>query len=133
MARRHKRKFARVESSMNATPLADVSLSLLLGFLVITPIILQTLATQLPQAGGVASGQVRQDPRVVLTAEGEILINDKKVSEKELPARLKELFPPEADVERRVVFAGSGEVPYRDVINLLDLLKENGVETIGIR
>ena len=133
MARRHKRKFARVESSMNATPLADVSLSLLLGFLVITPIILQTLATQLPQAGGVASGQVRQDPRVVLTAEGEILINDKKVSEKELPARLKELFPPEADVERRVVFAGSGEVPYRDVIRVLDLLKENGVETIGIR
>lgn len=118
---------------MNATPLADVSLSLLLGFLVITPIILQTLATQLPQAGGVSSGQVRQDPRVVLTAESEILINDKKVSEEELPARLKELFPPEADVERRVVFTGSGEVPYRDVIDVLDLLKENGVETIGIR
>ena len=118
---------------MNATPLADVSLSLLLGFLVITPIILQTLATQLPQAGGVASGQVHQDPRVVLTAESEILINDKKVSEEELPARLKELFPPEAAVERRVVFTGSGEVPYRDVIDVLDLLKENGVETIGIR
>ncbi len=133
MARRHSRKFARVESSMNATPLADVSLSLLLGFLVITPIILQTLATKLPQAGGVASGQVRQDPRVVLTAEGEILINDQEVSEEELPARLEELFPPEADVERRVVFTGSGEVPYRDVIGLLDLLKENGVETIGIR
>ena len=118
---------------MNATPLADVSLSLLLGFLVITPIILQTLATQLPQAGGVAAGQVRQDPRVVLTAEGEILINDKKVSEEELPARLEELFPPEADAEHRVVFTGSGEIPYRDVIRVLDLLKENGVETIGIR
>ena len=133
MARRHRRKFARAESSMNATPLADVSLSLLLGFLVITPIILQTLATQLPQAGGAASGQVRQDPRVVLTAESEILINDKKVSEEELPARLEEFFPPEADVERRVVFTGSEEVPYRDVIGVLDLLKENGVETIGIR
>ena len=118
---------------MNATPLADVSLSLLLGFLVITPIILQTLATQLPQAGGVASGQVRQDPRVVLTAEGKILINDKKVSEEELPSKLEALFPAEADVERRVVFTGSGEVPYRDVIGLLDLLKENGVEIIGIR
>ena len=118
---------------MNATPLADVSLSLLLGFLVITPIILQTLATQLPQAGGVASGPVRPDPRVVLTAEGEILLNDQEVSEEELPVRLEELFPPEADVERRVVFAGAGEVPYQDVIDVLDLLKENGVETIGIR
>ncbi len=118
---------------MNATPLADVSLSLLLGFLVITPIILQTLATQLPQAGGVAAGQVRPDPSVVLTAANEILIDDKKVSAEELPARLRELFPPEADAERRVVFTGSGEVPYQAVIDVLDLLKENGVETIGIR
>ena len=36
------------ESSLNVTPMADVSLSLLLGFLVITPIILETLSTKLP-------------------------------------------------------------------------------------
>ena len=45
----HRRKPARAQSSINVTPLADVSLSLLLGFLVITPIIFQTLSTKLPQ------------------------------------------------------------------------------------
>ena len=80
-----------------------------------------------------ASGQVREDPKVVFTAEGKILIDEKEVSEAELPAKLNELFPPGADVERKVMFTGAGEVPYQDVVRLLDLLKENGVETIGIR
>jgi biopolymer transport protein ExbD len=133
MARRHRRKAGQRESSLNVTPLADVSLSLLLGFLVITPIIFQTLSTKLPQGSGVASGQVREDPRVVFTAERKILINDKEVSEAELPATLKKLFPPGIGIERKVMFTGSGEVPYQDVVHLLDLLKENGVETIGIR
>lgn len=133
MARRQRRKPARSESSLNVTPLADVSLSLLLGFLVITPIIFQTLSTRLPQGGGVASGQVREDPRVVLNAEGKILINEEEVSEADLPATLKELLPSGVGVERKVMFTGAGEVPYQDVVRLLDLLKENGVETIGIR
>ena len=76
---RRKRRASKIESSINVTPMGDVSLSLLLGFLVITPIIIQTLLATLPQGGGVASGQVKQDPVVVLTAEGKILINAEEV------------------------------------------------------
>ena len=36
---RPRKRLSRLESSLNVTPMADVSLSLLLGFLVITPII----------------------------------------------------------------------------------------------
>ena len=128
----HRRKPARAQSSINVTPLADVSLSLLLGFLVITPIIFQTLSTKLPQGGGVASGQAREDPKVEYTAERKILIDKEEVSEEELPAALRKLFPPGAVMERKVMFTGSGEVPYQEVVYLLDLLKKHGVETIGI-
>jgi biopolymer transport protein ExbD len=69
----------------------------------------------------------------VLNAEGKILINDEEVSEEDLPATLKELLPSGVGVERKVMFTGAGEVSYQDVVHLLDLLKENGVETIGIR
>ena len=131
---RHRRQSVGPESGINITPLGDVSLSLLLGFLVITPIITETLSTTLPQAGsGVASGAVKQDPVVVLTAEGTILVNGKEVEEEALPAKLGELFPEGSDQERKVMFTGSGEVPYRDIIRLLDLLKVNGVQAIGIR
>ena len=89
MARRRHRKSNRADSAINITPLGDVSLSLLLGFLVITPIIIETMATTLPQEGsGVSAGAVRQDPIVVLTAEGQILLNGREVTEQELPAEL---------------------------------------------
>ena len=113
--------------------MGDVSLSLLLGFLVITPIILETLSATLPQGGGVAAGQVKQDPIVVLEAEGKILINGKEVTREELPGELAELFPVGVQGERKVMFTGSPEAPYEEVIALLDLLKKHGVETFGIR
>ena len=122
-----------MESEINVTPMGDVSLSLLLGFLVITPIIIETMSTTLPQQGGVASGQVKQDPVVVLDSEGKILINGKEVSRQELPAKLAELFPEATAGENKVMFTGAPEVPYQEVIAVLDLLKEHGIKTFGIR
>jgi len=133
MARRRRRSASALESNINVTPMGDVALSLLLGFLVITPIIIETMSTTLPQGGGMASGQVKQDPIVVLDAEGKILVNGKGVTREELPAQLAELFPPGTQGERKVMFTGSPEAPYEEVIALLDLLKEHGVQTFGIR
>ena len=133
MARRRRRSVSSLESSINVTPMGDVALSLLLGFLVITPIIIETLSTSLPQGGGMASGQVKQDPIIVLDAEGKILVNGKDVTREELPAQLAELFPEGTQGERKVMFTGSPEAPYEEVIALLDLLKEHGVQTFGIR
>lgn len=134
MAQRKRRQMTRVDSAINVTPLGDVSLSLLLGFLVITPILIESMDATLPQEGsGVASGAVRQDPIVVLTAEGEILVNGKEVAEQDLPAALAELLPPGMEGQRKVMFTGAGQVAYRDVIHLLDVLRANGVQAIGIR
>lgn len=133
MARRRRRSVSALESNINVTPMGDVALSLLLGFLVITPIIIETMSTTLPQGGGMASGQVKQDPIIVLDAEGKILVNGKDVTREELPAQLAELFPAGTQGERKVMFTGSPEAPYEEVIALLDLLKEHGVQTFGIR
>ena len=128
-----RRKLSSMESWINVTPLADVSLSLLLAFLVITPIIYQTLSATLPQGGGVASGQVRQDPIIVLTAERKIMVNNEEVSAADLPAKLAEFFPRGTTLERKVMFTGAEELPYQEIVDLLDILKKYGVETIGIR
>ena len=71
--RRRSRAISRLESEINVTPMGDVSLSLLLGFLVITPIIIETMSTSLPQGGGVASGQVKQDPVLVCGDPSDLL------------------------------------------------------------
>ena len=134
MARRRRRAGSRADSAINVTPLGDVSLCLLLGFLVITPILTDTMGATLPQEGsGVAAGAVRQDPIVVLTAQGEILVNGKEVAEQELATTLAELLPEGMAGERKILFTGAGEVAYRDVIHLLDVLRKNGVQAVGIR
>ena len=134
MARRRRHKSSRADSAINITPLGDVSLSLLLGFLVITPIIIETMATTLPQEGsGVSAGAVRQDPIVVMTAEAQILLTGKEVTEQELPGELDELLPPGMAGERKIMFTGAGDIAYRDVMHLLDVIRKNGVEAIGIR
>lgn len=130
---RRSRALGRLESNINITPMGDVSLCLLLGFLVITPILIETLEANLPQAGAVSAGQLKPDPIVVLTAEGRILIDDEEVAFEDLAVKMDELFPRQAPVERKVMFSGSGEVPYQDVIRLLDELRGLGVETFGIR
>lgn len=123
----------RSESSINVTPLADVSLSLLLGFMVITPIIFQTLSATLPQGAGTASGQVKPDPIVEYTADRRILLDTKEVTMEELLRKIDVLFPPGSKARRKVMFTGSGDLPYEEIIVFLDQLREHGVETIGIR
>ena len=113
--------------------MGDVSLSLLLGFLVITPIIIETMSANLPQGGGVSSGQTKQDPLVVYTAKHKLLIDGKQVAMVDLQAKIEELFPPGSASERKVMFTGAGEVPYDEIITVLDRLREVGVETFGIR
>ena len=131
---RHRRTAMKSVSMINVTPLGDVSLSLLLGFLVVTPIIIEALSASLPRSGsGPSSGRVKQDVVVVLTAESKILVNGVEVAEEDLSAKLQELFPADADVERKVMFTGAGKAGYDQVIHLMDILRANGIETIGIR
>jgi len=130
--KRRRRVVSRPYSSINITSLGDISLSLLLGFLVITPVVIETISSTLPRSGvGPSSGEVKQDVVVVLTAEGKVLVNGEEVGEEGLPSKLDELFPPGA--ERKVLFTGAAEVGYDRVVHIMDLLKENGVEKIGIR
>ena len=130
---RARRAQSKLESNINVTPMGDVSLCLLLGFLVITPILIESLSANLPQAGGVSASQARPDPVVVLTADGRILVDDEQVAFEDLGAKIAELFPPGVQVDRNVMFTGSGDVPYQSVIDVLDKLRELGVETFGIR
>ena len=86
----------------------------------------------MPQGAGAAAGQVNQDPLIELTAESKILFDGKEIGKEELVVKLNERFP-QHHLERKVMFTGSGEVLYEDVVALLDLLKGLGVANIGIR
>ena len=125
---------SKFSSEINVTPLADITLSLLILFLVITPIILYSFTADLPVTGrGMASGQVEKDVTVAVDAEGTILLDGEEVSEEELAAQIAELFPPETTRERKVIFNGDEKARYEHVVHVMDILRKQGIEAIGIR
>jgi biopolymer transport protein ExbD len=124
----------KLSSEINVTPLADVTLSLLILFLVITPVILYSFTADLPVAGrGMATGQVEKEVTVAVAEDGTIQLDGEDVSEQELSERIAELFPPDSPRERKVVFDGNEKAKYDIVVHVMDVLRRQGIEAIGIR
>ena len=125
---------SKFSSEINVTPLADITLSLLILFLVITPIILYSFTADLPVSGrGMASGQVEKEVTVSVTGDNAILLDGEEVSEADLAAQIDELFPPGSTRERKVVFDGDVKAKYEYVVHVMDILRQHGIEAIGIR
>ena len=127
-------KSSKFSSDINVTPLADVTLSLLILFLVITPLILYSFTADLPRTdrGGVA-GQVEQEVVVKVTDDNVIQLNGKEMSEEEFAEGLLELFPAETSRERKVIFDGGRKARYEKVVRVMDILRKQGIEAVGVR
>jgi biopolymer transport protein ExbD len=122
-----------LSADINVTPFIDVIMVLLVFFLVITPIILFSFNAELPQAGAAASAwQPEEEFVLTLTDNHALQVNGVDVTEAELVTRIGEFFKDEKK-ERKVIFNGGKKASYEKVMQLLDLLKKNGIEAIGIR
>lgn len=136
MARRAKEQFSigQLSSEINVTPMVDIVLVLLVFFLVITPVILYSFAANLPQSGGAASAWKEEEEFIVTVTDNNLIqVNGVEVTEEGLVKKLQEFFSPEVQREKNVIFNGGKKASYEKVIMVMDLLKKNGVETIGIR
>ncbi len=116
-------------SGINVTPLVDVSLVLLIIFIVTAKIIVtQTLPMDLPKA---ATGSEQQTIfSVELAANGETVVDSRRVPADDavLPlAREAHTKNPEL----RAVIKADAQVPHGRVIRVMDLLKQAGVVKVA--
>ncbi|MBL90694.1 MAG: biopolymer transporter ExbD [Myxococcales bacterium] len=116
-------------SGINVTPLVDVTLVLLIIFIVTAKIVVTpAVPLDLPRA---SEGQELQVVfSVLLPKDGRILVNGSVVAnqyalEKRASAALKD------DDTLRAVIQADGDVPHREVIAILDALKRAGVSRIA--
>ncbi len=116
-------------SAINVTPLVDITLVLLIIFMVTAKIIVsQSVPLDLPKA---ASGQEVQTVfSIILLADGTTQVdshpvdNDDAVLALSKEARVK-------NPELRAVIKADSAVPHGRVIHVLDLLKQAGVSKIA--
>jgi biopolymer transport protein TolR len=118
----------RILSEINVTPLVDVTLVLLIIFMVTTPMLQRGTDVQLPQA---QQSEPKEEERITLTLtrEGRLYLNAQEIPRARLRDHLAVLV---RDRERVVHFRGDAQIPYGLVIEVMDALKAAGIETVGM-
>lgn len=127
MSRTRKR---RMMNQINVVPYIDVTLVLLVIFMVTAPMT-NPGVVDLPTAG---QGVLKQPqlPPVVLTVkkDGKVEMESKSMQRDELLVAVQKLIA--KSPERSVVIAADKNVKYDDVIGVMDLLKRNKVDKVGL-
>jgi biopolymer transport protein ExbD len=116
-------------SGINVTPLVDITLVLLIIFMVTAKIIVsQSIPLDLPKA---ATGtEVQVVFSVVLGADGTTQVDGKAVSNDDGILTLARAAH-EKNAELRAVIKADSAVPHGRVIHVLDLLKQAGVSKVA--
>jgi biopolymer transport protein TolR len=122
-------KDRRMLSEINVTPLVDVTLVLLIIFMVTTPMLQRGTDVQLPTA---RVSDVKEQDRITLTVtrDNRIFVNNDVVARRDLEDRLKSLASRGA--ERVLYFRADARIPYGLVIDIMDAIKSSGIETVGM-
>lgn len=120
-----------VLASINIIPFVDIVLVLLVIFMLTSAAIVRaSLKVELPRAASGGS-RVESTINLVLTRQGELLVNGARVAS---PAEAAAIVRREAqaDPKTQAVIAADRGVEYGRVVELIDLVKQNGVATFAL-
>ncbi len=119
-----------VVTGINVTPLVDITLVLLIIFMVTAHFVTDTgVKVNLPKA---AAAEVNPTPALTLTVakNGELQLMGQKVDANGLKANMAREAQLNPGV--RVVVAADEALIYKDVVRILDLIKQAGVTRVAL-
>jgi len=120
------------KSEINVTPLVDVMLVLLIIFMILQPMLQMGYDVNVPpnMPANVIPEANPEQIIVSLTANNEIYLNKERVDRTNLPIRLQEVLRNRG--KKPVFFSCEDTVKYDDAMRLMDIVRNNGAENIGI-
>jgi biopolymer transport protein TolR len=117
-------------NQINVTPFVDVMLVLLVIFMVTAPLLQYGVEVNLPES----SKQTMEIPKeqVILTIHKDqtILLNTYRVRLEELAVKLKAIYLNRANKE--IFLQADREVPYGFVVKTMGVIKEAGIDQMGL-
>jgi len=121
-----------LNAEINVTPLVDVVLVLLIIFMVLTPSMLKHLDAHMPKKLDEPAAVVASDRSIVVayTAARELTVNNQPVTPEALADTLLERL--RGARQKVVFFKAEDEVPYGDVVHLMDVARGVGAQTLAV-
>ncbi len=116
-------------TGINVTPLVDITLVLLIIFMVTAKLVVsRAVPMDLPKAA--TGAEVQQIFSVAVSADGTLRVDGVKVGdEREVHAKAKAALA--AHPELRAVVQADGEVPHSRVLRILDVLRQAGLSRVA--
>jgi biopolymer transport protein ExbD len=121
------------QTSINMTPLIDVILQLIIFFMITTTFkTAPGIALELP--GSTTSQSVQSSViRVIAVSEAEIYVDRNKTDLAGLPAAIHKLAGGGDPSSMKATLEGDKASSYQLMISVLDALRKNGIEAVGLR
>jgi biopolymer transport protein TolR len=135
MAVYSRRKGHRLMNEINVVPYIDVMLVLLVIFMVTAPLIATTVI-DLPSIG--RSGAPPAAPvEIRIKEKGAVFVRDRERGQAERRVDLDELVKllrakQKEKPDQPVVIAAAKDLPYGDVVEIMDLLQRNQIRKVGL-
>ena len=114
----------------NVVPLCDVLLVLLIIFMVVTPLVQQGVDVQLPTAMNTVDMPENPDIVLYIRADGSLFVNEEPATEDTLQLMLEDAMMTASD--KKLYLKADQELEYGNIVDIVGILKEAGVELIGI-
>jgi biopolymer transport protein ExbD len=117
-------------TEINVTPLVDITLVLLIIFMVTTTYMVNpSVKVDLPKAS-TGTTEVRGTMALTLTKEGALYINGEKTDDAGVTKFITSQLPTNPDLQ--AVIAADKVVPHGQVVHVIDLVKRAGVRKFAI-
>ena len=131
--RKNKRKLI---AEINVVPYVDVTLVLLIVFMVTAPLLMQGVDVELPQAPSAPIDERLEEPLIVsIKADGSLYINlggktDKAGAINVITDRVKKIL--QQKPKTPVLVWGDKKIPYGEVVGLMTALQGAGAPSVGL-
>ena len=133
---RRGRRRAAVMAEINVTPMVDVMLVLLIIFMVVTPFLQSGVSVALPRE----MRNPEEDPAIIkessvvvaITQDNQIYIGRDQIDKTDLKGRIETKMSDKQPDERIVYIRSDVNANYGNVVEIINLIRDAGIDQIGL-
>jgi biopolymer transport protein ExbD/biopolymer transport protein TolR len=125
-----------MQSEINVTPMVDIMLVLLIIFMVVTPFLQKGITVAIPRDSKYAEEDpnINKESAVIISIpkDTEYYMGKKRVSIDDLKNEVDKALQKKKEDEKIVYIKSGVGVSYGEVVNVINAVREKGVDRIGL-